>query len=154
MSDELRRHGEVKDAAAGDAELLIDGGELGLELGVGGGSPKLPGTKKRLREKSAQWLSSSAWREKWLMPSRARLRMYSSGSTAVGVLGAGQAETDDGEVRRQHAVHVEVVDGGQQFAPGEIAVAAEDDEDARLRKESLLVCHKGTSRSDAVGGLV
>ena len=32
MPTSLRRHGEVVDAAAGDAELLVDGVELGLEL--------------------------------------------------------------------------------------------------------------------------
>ena len=35
--DHLGRHGQVEDPAAGNAELLIDRFELGLELGVGAG---------------------------------------------------------------------------------------------------------------------
>src|SRR5262249_32279801 len=54
----------------------------------------------------------------------------------VAALG-GQAEADDGEVRRQDAVHVEVVDGRQELAPGEVAGGAEDDQDAGLRDVPL-----------------
>ena len=48
-----------------------------------------------------------------------------------------QAEADHGEVRRQRAVHVEVVHRRQQLAPGQVAVAAEDDQDARLGQQGL-----------------
>ena len=61
--------------------------------------------------------------------------MYSSGSAALALFGAGQAEADDGEVRRQHAVLVQVIDSRQQLAPGQVAVAAEDDEQVRLRQQ-------------------
>src|SRR5262249_18363956 len=51
---------------------------------------------------------------------------------------AGQSIADHREVGRQDASDVEVVDGGEQFAPGEVPVAAKDDQDARLRQKRLV----------------
>ena len=70
------------------------------------------------------------------MPSLARLADVLVGVAADRALGR-QAEADHGEVRRQHAVDVEVVDGRQQLAPGQIACGAEDHQLARLRQERL-----------------
>ena len=46
-ADELRRHGQVVDAAAGDAELLIDRLQPGLELRVGAGVVEAAGHEEQ-----------------------------------------------------------------------------------------------------------
>ncbi len=130
---EGRRHGEVVDAAAGDAELLVDGLHAGLEADVGAGVVEAAGHE----EEGAGEVGPVA-----LVEVLAREAVDAvAGAVADPLVGValdfalgGQAEADDGEVRRQHAVHVEVVDGRQQLAPGQIAGRAEDDELARLRQ--------------------
>ncbi len=130
---EARRHGEVIDAAGGDAELLVDGLHAGLEADVGVGVVEAA----RHEEEGAGVVGPVA-----LVEVLAREAVDAvAGAVADPLVGVAldlalgrQAEADDGEVRRQHAVHVEVVDGRQQLAPGQIAGRPEDDELARLRQ--------------------
>ena len=133
--DEAGRHGEIIDAAAGNAELLIDGFEPGLELGVGAGVVEAAGHE----EEGAGEVGPMAFVEVLAREATDAV----AGAVADPFVGialdfafGGQAETDDGEMRRQDAIHIEVVDGRQQFTPGEIARRAEDNQLARLRQHT------------------
>ncbi len=114
--DEAGRHGEVVDAAGGNAELRIDGVEARFEPGVGAGVIETAGHE----EKGSGEVGPMAF-VKVLARKTADAVAGAVSHPLIGIalhvtLG-GQAESDGGEVRRQYAVHVEVVDGWQQFAP-------------------------------------
>ncbi len=135
-ADQRRRHGEVVNAAAGNAELLIDRLDLGLELGVGASIVEAAGHEKKgtsevgpviVVERLAREASDA------VLGAVANVLVGIAADVALG----GQTEADHGEMRRQHAVDVEVVHGWQQLAPGQIAAGAEDDQLARLGQERL-----------------
>ena len=130
--DEPRRDREVEDAAAGDAELLVDLLQLGLERGVGLG----------LVERALDVEQGPGEVVPVVLFQRLPGEPLDAGPGSVAdplirlPLGA-EAEADDGEVRGQDAVDVEVVDGGEELAPGEVPGGAEDHQHAGLGEERL-----------------
>src|SRR5262249_1447718 len=55
----------------------------------------------------------------------------------IGIALRADAESDDGEIGRQDAVEIEVIDRRQELPPRQVPGGAEDDEHARLRQERL-----------------
>ena len=110
---QVRRNRQVVDPAAGNAELLIDGLELRLELGVG---PGIVEAALHIEQRTGE-----------VLPVTVLERLPGELGDAVAgprpepfvrITRGADAEADHGEVGRQHAVLVQIVDGGQQFPPG------------------------------------
>ena len=121
-----RRHGEVVDAVARQAALVLDGVEPCAERGERTGSSIDALTKNKDRPANAgQAASSTGRRENSAMPSFAKSRYASS------VIGR-PADADDRRARRQQTVEMQVVERRQQLAMREVAGAAEDHERDRF----------------------
>src|SRR5262249_43723100 len=114
----------------GDAKLLIDGVELGLQVLIGtgvveaaldvenGASHVFPmGVLNVLAGEVLDAVASA------------------SAEPIIGIALRADSKADDREIARQLAISVEVVNGRQQLTPGQVAGGAEDDQDTRRRQQ-------------------
>ncbi len=134
--DQGRRDRQIKHPAAGDAELLVDGVQplfqLLISLGIAEGTfHEEQGAGEvfpvQVIERLPRIMGDT------VLGPVANISVGIPLDRAIGL----HPKPDHGEICRQRAVHVQVINGREQFPPREVARGAEDDQCARLRQQRL-----------------